>query len=59
MSRIASYLTKELLKEIEHYLEVVESLDVAPKHEGHIYESQSRGQLYEFIELLRVVEQTP
>jgi hypothetical protein len=56
MSQISAYLTKELLRELEHYLEVVVSLDVAPKHEGNIYESQSRGQLYEFIELLRVFE---
>ena len=59
MSRISAYLTKELLRELEHYLEVVVSLDAAPKHEGNIYESQSRGQLYEMITLLHVTLETP
>jgi len=52
MSNISAYLTKQLLNELSHYLDVVESMRKEHDLPANIYEMQSREALEELILLL-------
>jgi len=49
MSNISAYLTKQLLKELSHYLDVVDEMRQEHDLPANIYEMQSRQALEELI----------
>jgi hypothetical protein len=49
MSNISAYLTKQLLKELSHYLDVVDEMRQEHDLPANVYEMQSRQALEELI----------
>lgn len=55
MQEITAYLTKQMMKELTHYLEVVAEMAVDQDLPANIYEIQSRCELYEQLDLLTTI----
>lgn len=53
MSNISAYLTKKILNELSHYLDVIESMRKEHDLPANIYEMQSRSELEELILLFQ------